>query len=229
MAEKSLCSRVSELIAERDSLRLKLRYSQSTIEELQRQNRNLDLLLSNAGCLIQKHIPGMNAVSEVATSEPNGAQTTWIGGSWLETGLPELASAERAWQVGNKQEALSDVLQLISRNLTTPLSIEAGLLLSALLRTSGNPEQALIYAQESLLLAKNSREVDQDLLGKAHFHAGLCYLYLARYTNASWCLALAKSAKGYELEVEVNWELAEENRLKYESDSRQMVSGSCLN
>ena len=232
MAEKSLSALISELMADRDSLRIKLKYSQSAIEELQRQNRRLDLLLSDASQLIKKHVPAMNAGPKVVKSEPrkyiDAAQTTWIGGTWLETGLPELTFAEKCWLEGNTQEALSLVSQLVSCNTASPLSIEANLFLSALVRTNGNSEQGLLHAKEALRQAKESDEIDQNLLGKAHFHMGLCCLHLTMYADASWNFTLAKSTKGHELEVEANWEVAELNRLRYDStDSRRVVLSDC--
>ena len=210
--DKSLCALISDLLADRDDLLNRLRYTQSTVEELERQNKRLDIMLSDARSFIQEYVPGMNTNPKAANSPNNGVPTTWIGGSWLQTGIYELAPAEQFWLAGNKQGALSHVTQLVSFTLAPSLSIEAGLLLSALFRSMGNPEEGLIHAERSLCLAKDSGEFDQDLLGKAHFHLGLCFLHLARYADASWCFTLARSTKGHETEVEVNWELAEEAR-----------------
>ncbi|MCJ1232339.1 hypothetical protein MMC14_000291 [Varicellaria rhodocarpa] len=221
--EKSLCALISDLLADRDDLLNRLRYTQSTVEELEQQNKRLDIMLSDARSVIQEHVPGMNTNPKVAKPQRNsnnGVPTTWIGGSWLQTGIYELAPAEKSWLAGNKQGALSHVTQLVSYTLAPSLSIEAGLLLSALFRSMGNPEEGLIHAERSLRLAKDSGEFDQDLLGKAHFHSGLCFLHLARYADASWCFTLARSTKGHETEVEVNWELAQEARRRSTIDKR---------
>ena len=199
------------LIADRDHHRTALRYAQSTISELETQNRELELLLANAQAYFQRG-------SKVP--KPKVPQnTSWIGGTWLScpTATPVLTPVEQAWQKGQIQKALALLtLILLQDDLTHRHRVDAELLLAAITRSSGDVSQARVHAEKALVIARENQLY--DLVGKAQFHRGLSYLYEDEYANARWCFVLASFTPGHKDQVEVNRDLAESSLINMPHD-----------
>lgn len=208
----------AHLITDREQLRIALTYAESAISELETQNRELDVLLSKtqAALTIASELPG----SKIAS------QTSWIGGTWLScpTATPFLTPVESAWQQGQAQKALASLTLILSQqDITHSQRIDAELLFSAILRSSGDIRQALVHAEKSLSLAEKTQRY--DLVGKAQFHRGLCHLYDNRYANARWCFVLASHTPGHEELVAINLKMTEQRLLELPpDDSRRSLS-----
>lgn len=210
------------LVADRDQLQTALTYAHSTISELEAQNRELDLLLSKAQAYVQ-------GSSQDRSSEIPG-KTSWICGTWLSSPIatPFLTPVESAWQNGQVQEALKLLsLIMLQQNITNSQRVEAGLLFSAMMRSSGNIGEALVHAEGSLSIAKVAQLY--DLVGKAQFHRGLCYFYMDRYADARWCFVRASHTPGHNQIVAVNREMAERKMSELTSDDpRRTLSAHLL-
>ena len=222
------------MTAERDTLRAKLKYSQSAIIELQRQVRELDDLLTEANERLgeREETPG-SVPATPSTVHPNsprvsyasttstrtGAGATWIGGTWQAGGTEDatIRSAEAVWQAGSAQRALEMLNPLIVSNNSVPTDhVSACLLVSSILRTATQLERALQYTEKALEAAR--KHGLHALIGKAQFHRGLCLLHLNRYADAAWCFVLSSHTEGYE-------ELAELNRIMAEKKRDELPAG----
>jgi tetratricopeptide (TPR) repeat protein len=205
---------LARLASDRDQLQTALTYAHSTISELEAQNRELDLLLSKA----QAHLQA----SPQGRSSKIPWQTSWICGTWLSSpkATPFLTPVESAWQHGQVQEALKLLsLILLQQDITNSQRVEAGLLFSAMMRSSGNAGQALVHAEKSLSIAKEAQLY--DLVGKAQFHLGLCYFYEEKYADARWCFVRASHTPGHNEMVAVNREMAEQRMSELPSDDQR--------
>lgn len=202
---------LNTLVADRDQHHTALRYAQSTISELQTQNRELELLLSNAQADLQRY----SQVQKVKKPTP----TSWIGGTWLScaAATPILIPVESAWEQGHTQKALTALsMIMLQENITHRQRVDAELLLCAIVRSSGDVRQALAHAEKSLEIAREKQLY--DLVGKAQFHRGLSFLYGSEYANARWCFVLASHTPGYEEIVAINREMAEQSLLELPLD-----------
>ena len=222
-----LAALLVEVVQERDTLRAKLRYSQSTIIELQRQNMELDELLTSAQDALTEKVVTL-ASPFPATSVPASLRasrnanipakrdrlgSTWIGGTWLvdPTNNPIIRSAEASWQAGNAQQALAKLTPLVVGNKISPTDrVNSGLLYSSILRSSGQAERALGHTEECVRVVR--RHELHALIGKAQFHRGLCFLHLGRYADAEWCFVLGSHSEGYAELSELNRAIAEKKR-----------------
>ncbi|KAI9731390.1 MAG: hypothetical protein M1834_005296 [Cirrosporium novae-zelandiae] len=126
----------------------------------------------------------------------------WLHGDWLSTPLTRemLGNAEAAYKEGKPQAALNalDALKKVQR-LPHPMRIESLLLASTIFRTasdSENLQRALDLAQQALKLA--TRYNLFELIGKAQFQRGLCFMQQQRYADARWSFSLASWTAGYE-------------------------------
>ena len=195
---------VRTLVTERDNLREQAKYAQSTILQLEAQNKRLDRLLTQAQACLQTTI----GIVPAAKSSPN---TSWVRGIWLSsTANPTLLNpVETAWQKGDTQQALILLHLILNReNLTNSQRVETILLQATILCYSGHSYQALDQVEDVLKIAEE-KQLD-DLVGKAQFIRGRCCLDQKRYADARWCLALASHTKGYEELVENNMQFAEQ-------------------
>lgn len=195
---------VDLLILERDNLREEAKYAQSTILHLDTLNRRLDHLLAQAQACIQTSLEILPAT----TSSLNG---TWIHSVWRSsTENPALLKpVETAWQKGETQQALILLHLVLNReHLTNGQRVEATLLEATIMSYSGHSEQALPRVEAALKLAEEKQL--NDLVGKAHFIRGRCFVDLKRYADARWCFALASYTKGYEDLVETNMQFVEQ-------------------
>ena len=184
---------------------------QSAILELETHNRELDILLSKTQAALR------SALQVRGPQIP--LKTSWIGGTWLScpTATPLLTPVESAWQQGQAQKALASLTQILhQQDVTHSQRINAELLFSAILRSSGDVRQALSHTETSLSLAKETQQY--DLVGKAQFHRGLCYLYENRYADARWCFVLASHTPGHQELVAINLEMTEQRLLELPSD-----------
>lgn len=202
---------LTNLIADREQLQTTLRYAQSTISELETQNRELERLLSNAQALLpsRKEVRGYKI-------PPN---TSVIGGTWLSCHKVKsiLTPVELAWQRGKPQQALVLLTLILKKqNITENQRADAELLFSVILRSASEWGQALIHAEICLSIAIKAQLY--DLVCKAQFHRGLCYLYEDQYANAHWCFVLASHTPGYEGLAEINKLMAEQKLLELPSD-----------
>lgn len=200
---QEICSTIAHLIADRNRLGTALAYAESTISELEFQNLQMEQLLFHAHSALQSNAQILNTAIL--------PESSWIGGSWLSspTVTPFLAEVESAWQSGLAQQALVKLTSILLRHdLMDYHRGEAELLFCAILRSSGNIQQALDHAEKSLEIARQSQL--HNLIGKAQFHRGLCFLYLERYADARWCFVLASHTKGHRQIVMMNKKMAEQ-------------------
>lgn len=200
---QEISSIIANLIADRNSLGTALAYAESTISELESQNLQMELLVFHAHSALQSKADILNTAILPKQS--------WIGGSWLSTPTinPFLAEVESAWQRGQAQQALVKLTSILLRHdLPADHRGEAELLFCAVLRSSGSLLQALDHAERSLEIARKLQM--HNLIGKAQFHRGLCFLYLNRYADAHWCFVLASHTKGHHEIVMMNRNVAEQ-------------------
>ncbi|MCJ1409257.1 hypothetical protein MMC19_003336 [Ptychographa xylographoides] len=217
---------VVDLRTENENLQTKLRYMESAMNEVQSINKELHGMLDR----IQSRIwEGMNANLGTAIGRPS-SKGNWVGGAWLA--LPEnehfLGQTERLLNRGAKEEALIAIKAVLGRdNLSPAQRVDAGLLFSTILRSTEDQAGALRNAEEALRIAGKNDLL--SLVGKARFHQGLCFLYLERYADASWCFHLASHTDGHAEQVQVHRELAEAKRLEmHPTDPQRFISKDFL-
>ena len=201
LSESETCSeiylRLTQIINDRDRMKTELSYAESTIVELDAQNRELHRLLKSA----------QDALRSSDDKEPTqihprdldlSHKAEWIGGVWLScvNMTPQLAEAEAIWKGGKPQQALALLTSLLrEERLKSAHRINAVLLYSAILRCNGDFTGALHHAEEGLSLATQTDQ--RQLAGKAQFHRGLCYLYLENFADARWSFVLASYTEGH--------------------------------
>ena len=199
--ESEACSEIylhlTQIISDRDRLQVELKYAESTIVELDAQNRELHRLLKSAQDALRSSddkTPTQIHPRDLDLSH----RAEWIGGVWLSCAntTPQLGEAEAAWKGGKPQQALAMLTSILREGGLKPgHRINVLLLSSAILRCNGDFVGALHLAEESLSLAV---QIDQRQLGgKAQFHRGLCCLYLDRFADARWCFVLASYTEGH--------------------------------
>ena len=186
-----------EIVKERDQLRkehqelcIELTYAKTIVLELEKQNLEMDRMLTIAHARL----------SEIHSGHSwNIAPKTFIG-SWLSSPeeYPGLWYVEDLWRNGYIQQAYSQMPALTERkDFGVRHRINARLLFSAIIQSSSNKFQdALQWSEEALHLA--SEEQLPDLAQKAQFHRGLCYYFLGEYANARMCLILASHLVEYD-------------------------------
>ena len=210
---QSIIAAISE---ERNQLRVKLTYAESTVRELVRQNKEQGSMIAEAQALLVMN--GMDATLKAAklSSIPKQSQTdlNWIGGTWPVNVANKtiLGPAEAAWQSGKSQQAIELLTKLLRSNLSAAELIDLHLLFSAVLLDSNQLEKALKHADIALRNAKQHDHV--DAIGKSQFYRGLCFYNMNRYANASWCFVLASHTAEYKEKAEENWQAAERERMK---------------
>lgn len=216
---------VLQIVNDRDRLQTELHYAESTIYELDAQNRELHRLLKSVQDALQSsddRVPTQIHPRNLDLSH----KANWIGGTWLSCAktAPLLTAAEAAWQGGKSQQALALVAPILNEEDLKPSHrINAGLLYSAILRGNGDLEGALHYADECLSIAKETEQ--RQLTGKAQFHRGLCCLYLDRYADARWCFVLASHTEGHVAIVQEYLTMTQQNLTRLEvDDPRAKVS-----
>ncbi len=214
-----------QIVNDRDRLQTELHYAESTIYELDAQNRELHRLLKSVQDALQSsddRVPTQIHPRNLDLSH----KANWIGGTWLSCAktAPLLTAAEAAWQGGKSQQALALVAPILNEEDLKPSHrINAGLLYSAILRGNGDLEGALHYADECLSIAKETEQ--RQLTGKAQFHRGLCCLYLDRYADARWCFVLASHTEGHAAIVQEYLIMTQQNLTRLEvDDPRAKVS-----
>ena len=194
----------------------KMRYARSTIVQLEAQSRELGRLLSET----QAHVEHLTEMLPKDNLEPTTALppiptvipgTSWIRGTWLSSPPNDafLIPVEAAWQEGQSQHALNLLsLAVKSKDTTSSQFVQATLIFSAIIRSAGDPQRALPYVEAGLAVATS--EQLQDLVGKARFHEGLCYLHLEKYADARWCFVLAAHTAGHAELIDINTKIAEQ-------------------
>ncbi|KAL8949959.1 MAG: hypothetical protein Q9222_003970 [Ikaeria aurantiellina] len=201
------------LMKERSKLSQQLTLANRTIEELMQQRRHATTLalaarttVNDIGASKTQMIGHKQDAFKLLTSgslRVSGAGQ-WIGGSWLEPSVDALAPAAKAWSEGSAQTALILVGQVSQRqDLSVSEEVHAHLLMSAILRASGDIAKASEHAEHGLVTARNTGS-HYILTSKAEFYRGLCWLSQNRFAQARWCFALASHLPGYEDQVEVN-------------------------
>lgn len=203
---------VSSTILERDLAREKLSYTVSAYNEQQHLIEGLDRMNTISHSLVLQAMKAKLKAESHIPSLRNWSSTHWIGGTWLAGTSKALASAEASWERGKAQEALFKVVELIhTRDIGPELLVNARLLRAAIVRSSGQVKKSLGFIEKALQLARNFRLT--DLAGKAQFHRAICFLYLDRFAESSWCFLLSVHTPGYASQIEVNRLIAEERRL----------------
>jgi hypothetical protein len=151
--------------------------------------------------------------------------TNWIGGTWLSNHASKavLEPAEAAWQQGKPQVALNLLMEVMNRPALDPAQrVDAGLLFGVILRSAGVLEKSLKQVELALSIALDAELF--DYVGKARFHQGLCFLYMDRFADASWCFTLASHTVGHRELVEVNRLIAEKKR----AEKGQLGISGCI-
>jgi len=183
------------IVTERDALRNELAIAKQTITELELQNTEFDRLLTKA----HRHFYTPSA--EKGSVFPPSRR--WIG-TWLSSPLahPTLLPVEEAWQNGHLQQALNMMPAMLAcEDLGPHHHVNCRILYSALIQSSGsNFSIALQYADEALRIATDQKL--HQLVGKAHFHRGLCYLFMGEPAKAKWCFVLSSHLDYHERIVE---------------------------
>lgn len=200
---QSLQTIVSNLIAERNQVQEELKYVRLACVELHSQNEQLQQLL----CEAHDALPP----TENPSHDQNLTSSTWVGGTWLTPSIkiPALVPVQDAWLGGKTQQALALLTEiLVQKDLAPYERIEAGLLLSAIMRSSGDLARALTHTEICLRIAEKY-ELPESV-GKSQFHRGLCYFYQDRYADARWCFVLASHTKGHQDLIAINMQMVEE-------------------
>lgn len=202
--DNDICKKVKLLILERDDLLEERKYAQSTILELEAQTIRSDRLLSQA-------LAALETTIETVPAFKSPPKARWIRSIWLSsTANPTLLKpVETAWQRGDTQQALILLKLILKReNLTNGQRVEAILLQATIMTCSEQSNEALLLIEDALKIA-TAKQLD-DLVGKAQFIRGRCYVDLKRYADAKWCFVLASHTKGYEALIETNMHFAKE-------------------
>ncbi|MCJ1316150.1 hypothetical protein MMC15_001470 [Xylographa vitiligo] len=226
---REILEAVKRLVAERDTLRAKLNIANTMIEEEQRIINHQDFMLREAHSRLSQLLFNSNA--EAAKSGPSSHRTSsseWINVTWLSVPANKalLGPTEEAFRRGARQEALSSINTILARKDLHPVErVYAKLLLSEILRSTGNLTASLLHTDQALEIA---RSLDDYGLGSVvQFYRGLCFLHLNRYADASWCFVYALHTKDYKEQVELHWAIAEKGRKEiHPTDPRRMISES---
>lgn len=190
---------VNQLIREKKTLQEELRLHKEMIRQLSKENEMLRDFCFRGQFTLK---------SALGNSEGSG----WIRGTWLSCSktVPCLLYAEKAWKDGDDQKALLSLSSLLKRNtLKCGHKIQVNLLCSAILLSSGNSSLALGNAETALAMALEKKV--HDLVGKAQFHMGLCYLDLEIYGEARASFIFASQTTGYESATDYYLQLVEQN------------------
>lgn len=195
------------IVAERDYLRNELYLAKQVITEFELQNSEYDRLLANAHKLIRIISPERGSVPPPSPPHPD-----WIG-TWLSAPLdyPTLLPVEQAWRNGHLQKALIMMPALLAREDLGPyFHVNCRLLYSSLIQSGGSNLPLALQCAEGALQIGTEQKLHQ-LVGKAHFHCGLCYLYMGEPAKAKWCFGLSSHLNSHEV-------IIEECRLKAERE-----------
>ncbi|MCJ1395874.1 hypothetical protein MMC18_008760 [Xylographa bjoerkii] len=222
---------VKQLVAERDTLRAKLKVANSVIEEEQRIINHQESLLGDAHSRLSQLL--FRANPEAAAPQPPSRDTSpskwdWINVTWLSVPANKalLGNTEEAYRRGARQEALNSISTLLARKDLQPVErVNAKLLLSEILRSSGNLTASLYQTDQALEIARGLN--DYRLGSIVQFYRGLCFLYLNRYTDASWSFIYASYTEDYKEQVDLHWNIAEKGRKAiHPTDPRRTISDS---
>lgn len=192
---QEILAALKSIVSERDALRNELSIARQTITELELQNTEFDRLLTKAHKQFYTLDPHKKPVCPPRKS--------WIG-TWLSSPLdyPSLTPVEEVWRNGHLQQALTMMPALLAReDLGEYHHVNCRLLYSALIQSSGSDFLiALQYAEGALKIATDQKL--HQLVGKAHFHRGLCYLYMGEPAKAKWCFILSSHLDYHEMIIE---------------------------
>ena len=178
-----------QLVDDRDDLTTENSYLKSVIAAQQLQLKRFEELLS----LIQGE-------PLIGPETPKNASD----GYWIKTFLynptvdSHLASVVKAWcNKDGTQRALALATLSLSCDMSIRQRISALLLFSTILRgcfekiPGGLLEKALSSADEALQLAAETG--DPYLIGKCHYHRGICFLHFGMLADARWSFVLASN------------------------------------
>ena len=205
---------VDKLSTEKGQLQEELYYARSACAELHSQNQHLQKLL----CEAQAALPPKEGPRHSHPTNQAFSSTTWVGGTWLSPSpqIPSLVPVQKAWLTGKTQQALALLTEIIvQKNIDPNDRIEAGLLFSTIMRSSGELARAVTHAEICLKIANEQQS--HEMIGKAQFHLGLSYFYQDKYADARWCFVLASHTKGHHELIEINMQMVEERLLKLPS------------
>ena len=204
---------VKNTMMERDLARESLTYTVSIYHEQQHLVEELDRMNRISHTMVLQTMKAKQKAEGNIPSLANRPPDHWIGGTWLAGTSKALLSAEDSWQKGRAQEALFKVVELMhTRGVGPETLVNARLLRAAIVRSSGQVNKSLGFFEAALQLAHDWGLV--ELAGKAQFHRGLCFLYLDRYAESSWCFLLSVHTPGHSNQIEVNRLCAEQRRLE---------------
>ena len=212
-----------EIIKQRDTLQTRLVYAMSAFGEQQEIINEFDEIAAASQAMLFQGMEAKTQATLRSMPKARKGRNTWIGGTWLAGTCSTIRSAEHLWETGHTQEALTRLSQVIrTKDISAENLINAKLLQVAILRSSGQEEQALQFAESAVRMAYASGMV--ALAGKAQFHRALTLLYLDRYTESSWCFLLASHTPDHAAQIEVNRQIAETKRRELPSgDARRFL------
>ena len=205
----SVKSTLLQVIKQRDALQTRLTYAISAFKEQEKIFTEFDEIAASSQAML---FQGMEEAMMHCKPTSRKVKNIWIGGTWLAGTSKALQAAEKSWESGRSQEALSKVSQaIVTKDISIENILNAQLLRAAILRSSGQGEKALQSVEEVIQTAHNHSFV--ELTGKAQFHRGLSLLYLNRFAEASWVFLLASHTRDHGAQIEVNRQIAEAKRL----------------
>lgn len=183
-----------QLLEERDRLENELAYCRSAVDALRSQNERYCAMLRSS-------VSTLDEVSDLG----NASDMQWVAGNFLYQPSVDLYLKESidVYQHNSAQRAIALLsLKISTGNLTDAQRVNAQLLLTAIMRSSGTNsgadqlmEKALMIADDALQIAEKME--DHSWACKAHFHRGHCYLHLRKFADAHWSFILASGAEGY--------------------------------
>ena len=203
---------VEQLERDKQNLRVQRRYAEKTRDFFQKLSSSSSTSSSSSG---------PTSVTSSSTSAASGWSSTegqgrWIRQTWLAGLSPQLASAEKLFELGDLQKTLRDITKTVfdsRRKLSRATVLRAQLLTAVTLGEAGDPLRALANIEDALKIALAYQPPLVEIVSEANFHRGRSLLGLDRPAEASLCFALAASTPGsLRAAALVNFEEAEAQR-----------------
>ena len=194
------------IIEERDTLRVELTAFRQINKELAAQISAYSHLLKKAEAILQGDttlkttIIGFTKFENSQSAAP--ITTAWIRGTWLTESNQEpfLGQAELFFERTLFKAAMISLRRLLERtDIPITVRIDAELLMSAILRTTDDLPPGLAHAEDALRMAYGAQDI--RLMGKAHFHRGICLYKMEAFAEASMSFTLALNTAHHEEEA----------------------------
>ena len=213
MASRSVVSELiqgtKKLVAEKEALEEKLKYYESALTSLEADNREYARRVDYANAHDTTTSSSSSQSSMQWRSFRSVKDTDWMC-NWLycTDDKTVLTPVEEAWREGKPQRALALLTPIMKdTSLTESERADCFLLLSSILRSTGDYKRALLQAEEAVCIAVGAKL--HHHVGKANFHRGVCYANMDKLVNAWWCYTLAAHTEGHEELIQTNRDIVE--------------------